>query len=350
MATVAALGDHFVLPQLFQDAIAARVSEPTSFRSITLPWPQVPFGPVGSVLEASGREEDIIEAIRGASIAVTQLAPFTKRVFESAPDLKLVSVCRGGPVNVDLDAATASGTLVTYAPGRNARAAAEFTVGVMLAAMRRIGDGNTALHRGEWRGDFYSYPLAGMELHNSTVGIIGFGAIGRLVAGIVSAFGADVLIHDPYLPDDAALPGSMSRVDLSTLLSRSQVVTVHARLTEESRNMLNADNLSLLPEGAILVNTARGGLLDYSALPALLDSGRLGAVALDVFDDEPPPADWPLLGRDNVVVSPHLAGATRQTAERAASIVADDVAKFILGVTPQHVANPEVLAHFTLTS
>ena len=350
MATVAALGDHFVLPQLFEDAITARVTEPISFRSITLPWPQVPFGPVGSVLEASGGEEDIIEAIAGASIAVTQLAPFTRRVFESAPDLKLVSVCRGGPVNVDLDAATASGTLVTYAPGRNARAAAEFTVGVMLAAMRRIGDGNIALHRGKWRGEYYSYPLAGMELHNSTVGIIGFGAIGRLVAGIVSAFGADVLVHDPYLPENADIPESMTRVDLTTLLTRSQVVTIHARLSEESQNMLNADNLSLLPDGAILVNTARGGLLDYTALPPLLDSGRLGAVALDVFDDEPPPADWPLLGRDNVVLSPHLAGATKQTAERAAEIVADDVAKFILGVTPQHVANPEVMAHFTLTS
>lgn len=253
-------------------------------------------------------------------------------------------------MNVDLDAATQSGTLVTYAPGRNARAAAEFTVGMMLAAMRRIGDGNTALHHGEWRGDYYTYPSAGMELSGSTVGIIGLGAIGRLVADIVSAFGANILVHDPYLNDNAELPASMARVDLDILLSRSQVVTIHARLTNESRNLLNARNLSLLPEGAILVNTARGGLLDYEALPALLDSGKLGAIALDVFDEEPPPANWPLLGRDNVVVSPHLAGATKQTAERAASIVADDVAKFILGATPHHVANPEVLAQFQLTS
>jgi len=350
MDTVATLGDHFVLPELFEQAITARVAGPLTFRSLTLPWPQVPFGPVGSVFEASGSEEAIIEAVDGAAIAVTQLAPFTKTVFDQSPDLKLVSVCRGGPVNVDLDAATASGTLVTYAPGRNAQAAAEFTVGVMLTAMRRVGDGNTALHRGEWRGDYYSYPMAGMELHNSTVGVIGFGAIGKIVAQLVSAFGAQVLVHDPYLPDDAVLPESMTRVDLPTLLTQSAVVTIHARHTPESHHLLNADNLSLLPSGAVLVNTARGGLLDYDALPALLDSGQLAAVALDVFDQEPPPASWPLLGRDNVVVTPHLAGATRQTAERAAAIVANDVARFILGETPRHVANPEVLAHFTLTS
>lgn len=349
MATVAALGDHFVLPELFEHAIRDRVSEALDFRSLKLPWPQVPFGAVGSVVEASGTEEEVIEAISGATIAVTQLAPFTKAVFDSAPDLKLVSVCRGGPVNVDLDAATASKTLVTFAPGRNAQAAAEFTIGAMLTAMRRISDGSAALHRGEWRGDYYSYPMAGMELHGNTVGVIGFGAIGKIVANIVSAFGAHVLVYDPFLPADAEIPESITRVDLTTVLTQSTVVTVHARQTDESRNLLNAENLSLLPHGAILVNTARGGLLDYSALPALLDSGRLGAVALDVFDHEPPPADWSLLGRENVVVTPHLAGASKQTAERAADIVAKDVAKFILGVTPQYVANPEVLAQFSLT-
>lgn len=349
MVTVATLGDNFVLPELFQRALTRRVIEPLEFHSLLLPWPQVPFGPVGSVIEASGQEDEVIRVVAGAEIAVTQLAPFTKKVFKSAPNLRLVSVCRGGPVNVDLDAATESGTLVTYAPGRNARAAAEFTVGVMLAAMRRIGDGNTGLHRGEWRGDFYAFPMAGMELCGNTVGVIGFGAIGRIVADIVLAFGAEVLVYDPFLSDEALLPESVSRVDLPTLLSLSKVVTLHARLTEASHNMLTADNLTLLPRGAVLVNTARGGLLDYDALPALLESGQLGAVALDVFEEEPPPPLWPLLGKENVILTPHLAGATRQTAERAAEIVAEDVARFILGKTPQHLANPEVLAQLSLT-
>jgi len=350
MVIVATLGDNFVLPELFEKALLHRVAEPLNFRPLTLPWPQVPFGSVGSVVEASGQEDEVIDVLSGATIAVTQLAPFTRKVFKASPDLELVSVCRGGPVNVDLEAATESGTLVTYAPGRNARAAAEFTVGVMLAAMRRIGDGNTALHRGEWRGDYYAYPMAGMELHANTVGVIGFGAIGRIVADILIAFGAEVLVFDPFLPEGTSLPDSVSRVDLDTLLTRSKVVTLHARLTEDSHNMLTAENLKLLPQGAVLVNTARGGLLDYSALAGLLESGHLGAVALDVFDEEPPPPLWPLLGKQNVILTPHLAGATKQTAERAADIVAEDIARFILGKTPRFLANPEVLSQLSLTS
>jgi len=174
MVTISALGDDFVLPGLIESSLRARVADPLDFTSLKLPWPTEPFGPVGNVLEASGTEESVIQATRQSSIAMTHLAPFTKHVFENCPSLKMVSVCRGGPVNVDLDAATEAGVLVTYAPGRNARAAAEFTVGMMMAAMRRIGDANSSLHQGSWRGEYYSYTNAGMELAGSTVGIIGF--------------------------------------------------------------------------------------------------------------------------------------------------------------------------------
>ena len=350
MFTIAALGDNFVLPSLFEEALQAQGLSTHGIRSTTLPWPEIPFGPVGNVHEASGTEEQVIAAISGAQIAITQMAPFTPQVFDASPELRMVSVCRGGPVNVDLEAATAAGVVVSFAPGRNARAAAEFTLGMMLAAMRRVGDGNSALHQGEWRGQYYTYSEAGMELHGNTVGVIGFGAIGRLVADLVHSFGAEVLVYDPYLPDDVPLAPNVERVSLPELMKRSRVVTIHARLSEDSHHLLNGDTLALLPQGAVLVNTARGGLLDYSVLPAMLDSGHLGAVALDVFDEEPPSAQWPLLGRDNVVLAPHLAGATRQTAERAAGIVAADVAKFVRGETPQHVANRDVLARLQLNA
>jgi D-3-phosphoglycerate dehydrogenase len=237
--------------------------------------------------------------------------------------------------------------MVSFAPGRNAQAAAEFTVGMMLTAMRRIADASRALHLGEWRGEYYSFENAGMELNGNIVGIVGFGAIGRIVSGIVRAFGAEVLIYDPYLDAEAQLPDGVSAVDLDTLMSRSRVVTLHARLSPESHHMINRENLSLLPDGAVLVNTARGGLLDYEPLPEMLAKGHLGAIALDVFDIEPPPADWPLMGLDNVVLAPHLAGATRQTAERAAHIVAQDVARFLHGESINHLANPEVTTRVT---
>ncbi len=349
MIQILVAGDHFVLPQLFIDAISARsAAHDLTFTELMLPWPNVPFGAIGNVIEASGSIDETIAALAGATIAVTQMAPFTPEVFAGAPDLKMIGVCRGGPVNVDLAAATDAGVIVSFAPGRNAQAAAEFAVGLMLAAMRRITNGDSELHRGNWRGDFYTYGNAGIELSGSTVGLIGYGAIGHIVARVLLAFGATVLVYDPFADAEKMAADGVTVTSLEDLLRASSVVSLHARLTPESHHMLNAENLKLLPHGAVLVNSARGGLLDYAPLPEMLRTGALGALALDVYDIEPPPANWPLLNMPNVVLSPHLAGATQQTASRAASIIAGEVDRYLNGLTPEYVANPEVLSRFSL--
>jgi D-3-phosphoglycerate dehydrogenase / 2-oxoglutarate reductase len=246
-------------------------------------------------------------------------------------------------VNVDLRAATEAGVLVSYAPGRNAAAAAEFAVGLILAALRRIPAADAELKRGHWRGDYYAYGNAGIELAGSTVGLVGYGAIGRTVGRVLAAFGAHVLVTDPFVAPEQAAGDGVELVDLGTLMRRSSVVSLHARLTPDTHHLLNADNLDLLPEGAVLVNSARGDLLDYAPLPDMLRSGHLGALAVDVYDIEPPPRQWPLFDAPNVITTPHLAGATRQTAHRAADIVAADVARFLAGRRPRFVANPDVL-------
>ncbi|CAM04460.1 D-3-phosphoglycerate dehydrogenase [Saccharopolyspora erythraea NRRL 2338] len=344
MTSVLAAGDHFVAPEVFVEALRDRAGEhELEFSTLKLPWPVEPFGPVGNVKEASGTEEQLLESLSGVQIAATQMAPFTADVLAKSPDLRFVGVCRGGPVNVDLQAATEAGVVVSYAPGRNAAAAAEFAVGLVLAALRRIPASDAELKSGNWRGDYYAYENAGIELEGSTVGLVGYGAIGRIVARVLAAFGAHVLVADPFVkPEDATADG-VELVELEELLRRSSVVSLHARLTPETHHLLNADNLALLPEGAVLVNSARGGLLDYAPLPGLLKSGRLGALAVDVYDIEPPPRDWPLFDAPNVITTPHLAGATRQTAHRAADIVAGEVARFLAGERPRFVANPEVL-------
>jgi D-3-phosphoglycerate dehydrogenase len=339
---ILAAGDEFVGTDLLVSAVRAQVAD-AEFTELSMPWPVEPFGPVGNVHEASGTEEQVIEAITGARVAVTQMAPFTKKVFAAAPDLKLVSVCRGGPVNVDLAAATEAGVAVTYAPGRNATAAAEFAVGMILAAMRRIATSSAELLAGTWRGDYYAYPNSGVELDGTTVGLVGYGAIGAKVARVLIAFGAHVLVADPFADKEKIAADGAELVELDELLRRSFVVSLHARLTEQTRHLIDAEKLALLPEGAVLVNSARGGLLDYAPLPGLLRSGRLGALALDVYDVEPPPADWPLRDAPNVIATPHLAGASRQTAERAAQIVAAEVGRFARGEQLANVANPDVL-------
>jgi D-3-phosphoglycerate dehydrogenase len=339
-------GDEFVGTDLLQAAVRAELAgtgvDP-EFRELSLPWPIEPFGPVAEVNEASGTEEQVIEALDGAEVAVTQMAPFTRKVFEAAPNLKLVSVCRGGPVNVDLAAATEAGVAVTFAPGRNAAAAAEFAVGLLLAAMRRISTSSAELLAGTWRGDYYAYPNAGVELEGTTVGLVGYGAIGARVAKVLLAFGAKVLVADPYADRAAVEAAGAELVELDELMRRSFAVSLHARLTEETRNLIDAEKLALLPHGAVLVNSARGGLLDYSPLPEMLRSGRLGAVALDVYDVEPPPADWALRDAPNVIATPHLAGASKQTADRAAAIVAAEVGRYVRGEALANVANPDVL-------
>ncbi|EIF00440.1 2-hydroxyacid dehydrogenase [Saccharomonospora glauca] len=339
-------GDEFVGTDLLQAAVRAELAgtgvDP-EFRELSLPWPIEPFGPVAEVNEASGTEEQVIEALDGAEVAVTQMAPFTGKVFEAAPNLKLVSVCRGGPVNVDLAAATEAGVAVTFAPGRNAAAAAEFAVGLLLAAMRRISTSSAELLAGTWRGDYYAYPNAGVELEGTTVGLVGYGAIGARVAKVLLAFGAKVLVADPYADRAAVEAAGAELVELDELMRRSFAVSLHARLTEETRNLIDAEKLALLPHGAVLVNSARGGLLDYSPLPEMLRSGRLGAVALDVYDVEPPPADWALRDAPNVIATPHLAGASKQTADRAAAIVAAEVGRYVRGEALANVANPDVL-------
>ncbi|KIH99083.1 2-hydroxyacid dehydrogenase [Streptomonospora alba] len=343
---VLAAGDHFVSPDLLVAAVEEEVGDgppaPPQASRLKLPWPVEPFGPVGGVEEASGTEEQVVEALRGAEVCMTQMAPVTSRVIDACPDLRLVSVCRGGPVNVDLTAATRAGVAVTYAPGRNATAAAEYAIAMILAALRRVPAADAELREGRWRGDFYAYEQAGVELRGTTVGLVGYGAIGRIVARILRAFEARVLVSDPYTDQSTAAEDGVRLVGLEELLSSCTVVSLHARLTEETRNMIDGERIALMPRGAVLVNTARGGLLDHAPLPEALRSGRLGALALDVYDVEPPPADWPLRGLDNVVTTPHLAGATRQTAERAARIVAGEVGRYLRGEPPRHLANPEV--------
>lgn len=347
MAQLVSAGDHFIAPQIFVSAIDEQAASagltPLEATHLTSGWPEEPFHVIEGVEEASGDVDELIAALEGAEYAVTHLAPFPARVFEQSPDLKFLGVCRGGPVNVDLEAATKAGVVVSFAPGRNAQAAAEFAVGLMLSAMRRIPQADGELKRGAWRGDYYSYEKTGLEIKGNTIGLVGYGAIGRIVAGILRAFGATVLAYDPYANQSKLAEDGVELVELNELLRRSNVVSLHARLTEETTHLLNAENLALLPRGAVLVNSARGGLLDYAPLPEMLHSGHLGALALDVYDIEPPPADWPLFGAPNVTLSPHLAGATRQTAERAAQIMARELTLFRSGRRPEFVANPEVL-------
>ena len=346
MTHIVCIGDHIILPSLFEKAIKEEVNDSSNFTFShqQLPWPLEPFGPVGNVIEASGTEAQLLEVLKDHQYVLSHKSPFTEKVFKAAPNLKFIGICRGGPVNVDLEAATKAGVVVTYAPGRNAQAAAEFTIALILSSLRKISDADKEMKAGVWRGDYFVYEKAGQELNGTTVGVIGFGAVGKIVAKILNAFGANILVHDPFADPKEIEKLNCKAVELNELMSQSFVVTLHSRLTEKTKHLINAENLKLMPKGALLVNTARGGFLDYSSLPALLESGQLGGLALDVYDEEPPSQKYPLLKSQNVVLTPHLGGATKQTGAVAAKIVASDLNRFLKGEKMLFVANPQVLS------
>ena len=341
--TTLVAGDQFVLNRLLLDALQAEVGDRLATVEMEFNWPREPFGPVAEVHEAAGTEEQMLGLIPGVEIAVTEMAPFTERVIAAADALRLIVVCRGGPVNVNLAAATERGIPVCYTPARNAAATAEYTVGLLLAAMRRLAEGHKDLIGGVWRGDFYAYRDAGTELEGKTAGLVGFGAVGRRVASVMRAFGAEVLVADPYVDPREVEAVGATAVVFADLLPRAEVLSLHARLTSETRHLIGHDEIARLPDGAVIVNAARAGLLDQNALCDALDSGKLRAAALDVYDPEPPPPGSRLFSTPNLVLSPHLAGASRETAERAATMAAAEVGRFLRREPLRFVANPEAV-------
>ena len=295
---VAIIGDHFMLPEVFAEKLQAACGHEVAVRSLKQDWPDVPMehgyaveGMEG-LKEYLGTPEEVVSFLGDAEILVTHLAPLSRGMLEQLPGLRMVAVSRGGPVNIDMEAARDHGVVVANVPGRNASAVAEFTIGAILVESRKIREGHEALRRGEWRGDLYRADVTGREMNEMTIGVIGYGMVGTRVVKLLRAFGCRILVSDPYVqldPEDAA--AGVEHVGLDRLLSESDVVSLHPRVTEETRNMMNPETFAKMKPGSLFVNTARGPLCDYDALYQALTEGPLGAAMLETFSVEPPPAD-----------------------------------------------------------
>lgn len=230
--------------------------------------------------------------------------------FQAAPDLRFVGVCRGdiGP-HVDLDAARQYGVAVANTPGRNAVAVAELTVGLMLALARRLPQAHELVRSGHWESPLAGYATwGGVELAGRTAGLIGLGAIGRAVARRLQALEMRVLAHDPYV--DPSAGDGCRLVDLDILLETADFVSLHCPLTPQTRSLLDGRALACMKPSTYLVNTARAGLVHEEALLATLREGRLAGAALDVHRIEPLPLSSPFLALENVILTPHIGGAT----------------------------------------
>lgn len=285
--------------------------------------------------EAITLPDDVVEGVESCVILVVQFAPVSRALIERAESLKVIGVLRGGTENIDIEAATERGIAVLNTPGRNARAVAECTIGMILSEVRNIARSHAALKQGQWRR---SFPNSGEipELYGKTVGLVGYGAVARLVAGYLQAFGSRIIAHDPYVMGETA-PAEL--VDLHTLMRESDVVSIHARLTEETEHMVDKQALELMKPTAVLVNTARSGLVDEKALIELLQAGKIAGAALDVFDEEPLPPEHPMLGLENVTVTPHLAGSTIDAFRNSPRMMAEHLRRLLRGDKPLPLIN-----------
>ncbi|WP_181763120.1 2-hydroxyacid dehydrogenase [Mesorhizobium sp. B2-4-13] len=338
---IAIIGDNFMLPEVFRAKIEKVASGDLDIRTLQTAWPDEPmeFGNAAlgldKVKEYFGHPDEVVDFIGDAEILVTQLAPLSEGMMRRLPGLKLVAVSRGGPINIDMEAARVHGITVVNVPGRNATAVAEFTIGAILAETRLIRVGHEALRKGEWRGDLYRADRTGRELGEMTVGVVGYGNIGTKVVRLLRAFGCHVLVSDPYVQLSAEdRNAGVELVALDDLLSRSDVVTLHSRVTQETRGLIGKDTIARMKPGVIFVNTARGPLVDYDALYEALVSGQIASAMLETFAVEPAPSDWPLLQLPNVTLTPHIAGASVRTVTYAAEQAAEEVRRYLAGLPP----------------
>jgi D-3-phosphoglycerate dehydrogenase len=272
----------------------------------------------------------------GATIIVVESDQVGPSVFD-VPGLIALGSCRGDPNNVDVAAATAAKIPVLRAPGRNADAVAEMAVALLFAVNRHVVAADKDVRDGEvYRGGSIPYQrYRAWQIAGQTVGIVGLGAVGRALAWRLEGLGMKVVSFDPFNP--------AATHSLDDLLAEADVVSMHAPVTPDTSGMIGADQFARMKDGVVFLNTARANLHDTDALVAALQSGKVAGAGLDHFVGEHLPTDHPLIAMTNVVLTPHIGGATYDTEANHSRLIADDLARLLAGERPVHIVNPEVL-------
>ncbi len=277
--------------------------------------------------------EDVVSRIGGAALILTNKTVISAEVMAACPNLRYIGVLATGYNVVDIAEAKKRGITVTNVPGYSTDAVAQLTMALLLEICHHVGHHSRVVHEGKWSAcrdfAFWDYPL--MELKGKTFGVVGYGSIGKAAAKLAKAFGMKVLAYSRHGCQEDYAP-------LDELFAQSDIVSLHCPLTAENAGMINRETLAKMKDGVILLNTARGGLINEQDLRDALLSGKVYAAASDVMAKEPLPADCPLLGLDNMIITPHIAWAATEARQRLMDVATDNVRKFLSGETQNNVA------------
>ena len=288
-----------------------------------------PLRAAGFMVEKKTRlaPDDLREAVRDCDgLVVRSETKVTADLMDAAGRLRAIGRAGVGVDNIDVGAATARGIVVMNAPDGNTITTAEHTIALLVALARRVPQGNASLKAGRWERKRF----VGVELQGKTLGIIGLGRIGRVVASRARAFGMHIIAYDPFVAPEQARDLELEIAPLDDLFSRADFLTVHTPLTAETRGIVGARAFARMKPGMRIINCARGGLVDERALYEAIKAGTVAGAALDVFEEEPPPPDHPLLALDEVIVTPHLGASTREAQEGVAVTVAEQMRDYLL--------------------
>lgn len=335
---IVGIGDFLIPCSDLENAFAKL--EGTDIETAVVEWKLKDYEELQNInllIEQGGREQyepdaGVMEAIKDADMIIMQFCPVTKKVIDSCPQLKAIGVLRAGVENINVEYASEKGILVFNTPGRNANAVADFTVGMMIGECRNIAKAHMEMKKGNWVRD-YANAASVPDLCEKTAGIVGYGNIGRKVAQRLKGFDMKIVAYDPFVTQEKS---DVPLVSLEELMKCSDFVTIHSRMTKETYHMIDKDMLALMKPTAYLINTARSGLVDEDALFECLKEHRIAGAALDVFDLEPPGATYKMIPLDNVTVTPHLAGGTRDAFSYSPVLLLNELQKVLFEKKSTH--------------
>lgn len=296
-----------------------------------------------SIVEKNGPSvgkppQEIFDFVGDVDLIVTQHTPINAQIIAAAKKCTAIGICRAGVENIDVEAATKQGIAVFRTMGRNANAVSDYTIGMMLCEMRNIARSHAELKQGNWKKQYSNAAFVG-DMYQKVIGLVGFGYIGHVVAQKLKGFDVEVVVYDPYASAETIEASGCKKVSLEELCQKSDFISMHARLSEETQGLLGTKEFAMMKPTAYVVNTARAGLIDEQALIEALQEKRIGGAAIDVFWVEPPAKDHPFMTLDNVTITPHLAGSTKDAFNRTPYLLLEEVKRTIAQGQPRWIVN-----------